>query len=271
MSMLNWIKKSRYRPSRPEGNPGLGSSASVAFSGVASRTEALDLLKLLSSTLTKYSIDHHIRDGWLILPDDIMLLPDFVSLEPRSDGGAKTTTTISVCHQTQIPNGLFEYQHSVSDTAANSITKGFDSWIQLDLKTLMEAVKDSEADCMSIVLDFPGTIEANPFKRRVVLGPTMHYVTQADQSIEDEHPFCPCCLFTNSFSAFQTQLESEGFFGLRLFASRNVEGVIEADCRVNGIDWPAGVDELVKYVEKWPPRGLEFRKQFVVIQPVATK
>lgn len=268
--MLHWFKKSRYRPSRPEDNPGLGSSASVASSGLASRTETLDLLGLLSSTLTKHSIGHRIRDGWLTLPHGIMLLPEFVSLEPRSDGGAKTTTTISVCHQAQIPSGLFEYQHSVSDTAINSITKGFDLWIRLDLKTLMEAVKDGEADCMSMVMDFPGTTEAKPFRRRVVLGPTVHHVTEHDQRVEDEHPFCPCCLFTNSFNAFNTQLEGEGFFGLRLFASRDAEGVIEADCRVNGIDWPAGANELVRYVEKWPQRGLEFRKQFVVIQPFAS-
>lgn len=269
--MFSWFKKSRYIPSRPEGNPGRGSSVSVAFSGVASRTERLDLLKLLSSTLTSHSIDHRLLDGWLILGNDIMLLPELVSLEPRDDGGAKTTTTISVCHAIHLPGGLFEYQHSVSDTVANSITKGFDSWIQLDLKTLMEAIKDDESDCMSMVLDFPGTAEVNPFKRRVVLGPTMHYVTQVDQESEEEHLFCPCCLFTNSLSAFHSQLESEGFFGLRLFASRDADGAIEADCRVNGTDWPAGANELINYAEKWPPRGLEFRKQFVVIRSFASK
>lgn len=271
MSMFHWFRKSGYRPNRPEGNPGVGPDFSVAFSGAASRTEKLELRSLLSSTLSGYSIGHQVRDGWLMLADGLMLLPEFVALEPRDDGGARTTTTISVCHPTRIPAGLFEYQHSISDTAASSIVKGFDFWIQQDLKTLIDAVKTGETECMSMLMDFPGSPGSKPFKRRVVLGPTMHYVTEPDRQAEDQHPFCPCCLFTNSIDAFKAQLEGEGFFGLRLFASRDADGVIKADCRVNGIDWPAGENALAGYVEKWPRRGLEFRKQFVVIQPFATQ
>jgi hypothetical protein len=35
---------------------------------------------------------------------------------------------------------------------------------------------------------------------------------------------------------------------------------------VNGVDWPAGAAELVKYAREWPDRGLEYRKQYVCIQ-----
>ena len=54
--------------------------------------------------------------------------------------------------------------------------------------------------------------------------------------------------------------------GIRLFATRNAEGVTQADCRINGIDWPPGVAALLKYVATWPDRGLEYRKQFVAIR-----
>jgi hypothetical protein len=41
---------------------------------------------------------------------------------------------------------------------------------------------------------------------------------------------------------------------------------VQADCRVNGEDWSAGAEALRAYVTRWPDRGFEFRKQYVVIQ-----
>jgi hypothetical protein len=42
---------------------------------------------------------------------------------------------------------------------------------------------------------------------------------------------------------------------------------MQADCRVNGEDWLAGADALRAYVATWPDRGLETRKQYVLIGP----
>ena len=50
---------------------------------------------------------------------------------------------------------------------------------------------------------------------------------------------------------------------------RNAEGSAEADCRVNGVDWPAGKAALLKYVATWPERGFEYRKQFVAIRTLS--
>jgi hypothetical protein len=54
--------------------------------------------------------------------------------------------------------------------------------------------------------------------------------------------------------------------GVRLFAMRGADGAAEADCRLNGEDWEAGKAALIKYVESWPDLGVEFRKQYVIIQ-----
>ena len=44
------------------------------------------------------------------------------------------------------------------------------------------------------------------------------------------------------------------------------DGQMQADFRVNGIDYPAGAAALVRYAQSWPDRGLEYRKQYVCIQ-----
>jgi len=265
---MRWFSRRRYRPVVPTANPGRGTQVSVELPGPAARAEAFDLIHLLSSSLRAHAIAHELRDSWLALDNGLLLHPQYLALEPRDDGGAKTTTTISVCHERWVPAGLFEYQHAVAaDTAEASMREGFETWIQLDLATLSDAVRNEQGECLSINMEVPGTAEAKPSKRQVVLGPTMHYVARPDDDIDAEHPFCPCCLFTNSVEAFRPQLAGNGFLGVRLFASRDAEGVVEADCRINGIDWPPGVEELEKYAQNWPQRGFEFRKQYAVIRP----
>jgi hypothetical protein len=99
----------------------------------------------------------------------------------------------------------------------------------------------------------------------VLFGPVAHQAAR-EATEEEEHPFCPCCLFTNTWDAYKPQIESDGVYGLRLYAARDTQGEVQADCRVNGQDWPAGAEALRAYVAQWPDRGFEFRKQYVVIQ-----
>jgi len=47
---------------------------------------------------------------------------------------------------------------------------------------------------------------------------------------------------------------------------RGPEGESGADCRINGLDWEEGKRALVKYVNTWPDLGVEFRKQYIVLQ-----
>ena len=81
-----------------------------------------------------------------------------------------------------------------------------------------------------------------------------------------EHPFCPCCLLTNTFETFEPLIESDRFFAIRLLAMRNGDGSARADCRVNGEDWEAGQQALCDYAGTWPDAGFEVRKQYVVVQ-----
>jgi hypothetical protein len=59
------------------------------------------------------------------------------------------------------------------------------------------------------------------------------------------------------------------FYGIRLFAMRGQDGTAGADCRLNGEDWEPGKNALIAYVNSWPDRGVEFRKQYVILQSQA--
>ena len=128
-------------------------------------------------------------------------------------------------------------------------------------------------------MTFPEEDGQPAFKRRVLLGPVMHMGidqaegAQPDESGEAPHASsCPCCLFTNSAMAFEEQLkERGGFHAVRLFASRDENGQVQADCRINGHDWEPGAEALRNYASKWPQIGLEFRKQYIAIQDCPAK
>ncbi len=264
--MSNWFRSKSTKPALSKTNPGDGSTFKI---GVANRRESweeeVDLVKCLSEVLKSQKLEHAIHDGWLMLESGFTLQPQIVAIEPSEDGGLSSTTTIEVGHQDLIPNGLFEYQHAARDDPIGSISKGFQYWIDTDLIVLLESLNRDLINCTSLRKTFHDP-ESGAFERRIVLGPTAHFVTDTTDMEKYEHSFCPCCLFMNSVEAFGNHLENKEFFGVRLFAMREDDGNIDADCRINGEDFAAGREALIKYVNTWPDRGFEFRKQYVCIQ-----
>jgi hypothetical protein len=199
------------------------------------------------------------------LDSGLVLLPRFVELVPTDNAGVKTVTTIEVLKHGAIPSGVFEYQHALGATLPQSICNGFSDWITLDLPALLDALREEPIDCASIVREFSATDSTPALRRRVLLGPIGHLVAEAAQAGEEEHPFCQCCLFTRTAGALESLVASPGFHGVRLLALRQPDGECSADCRVNGEDWTRGVESLVAYAGSWPRRGVEMRKQYVVI------
>jgi hypothetical protein len=146
--------------------------------------------------------------------------------------------------------------------------------MQVDLPVLLEALRDKPEKCMAMMMEFPASADKGARSRRAVLGPAAHFRQRQPEKSEwrdesgekKQHDFCPCCLLTNSIDAFKPMLESDGFYAIRFYAARDGDGQPQADCRVNGEDFEAGKQALLKYVEKWPAAGVEFRKQYVVLQ-----
>lgn len=254
---------SDFFPVRAAGNPGKGITFEIAFCNDEREwTESLDLPVLLrDALLARGHAAELARDGWVVLPDGLWLLPQILSFSMAEDASLRTSTTIEVAHADLLPQGIFEYQHSYGESTEGALTRGFDLWAQVDLVVFQDALGSELAHCTSMRMNWQEGRE-----RRVLFGPVAHHATKEDTEVEDEHPFCPCCLFTNSWEAFKPQIESDGLHAVRLYAARDADGDVQADCRVNGEDWAAGADALRAYVAQWPDRGFEFRKQYVVIQ-----
>jgi hypothetical protein len=267
--------RKRHAPALCPANPGIGVEAKVAFSRVDRRwSEEVNLVRLASAVLRErgYSVTN--EHTWLLHGDSgFAIFPQLVGIHPLDDGGVRTVTTLQTNHPKLSPSGVFEYQHSTGNSIAESISQGFDQWVQTDFVPLLDALRARPESCTVLEMEFPAK-EGEPVRvRRAVLGPVAHFTleppNQRGGDASEEHPFCPCCLLTKSFEAFRDLIEGEGFYCLRLFAARDTEGMPQADCRVNGEDWEKGANALREYASTWPPTGgYEFRKQYVVLQSI---
>lgn len=235
----------------------------------------------------------------LLLDGELQVFVELMEVAELPPDGVRTASAIQVRHRALFPDGLTEFQHAAGNDVEQSLASGFATWARTDLVALSDAVFLARKDrsCMTMRLELPPPAA---HVREVVLGPVAHLGGAAraevraagddsddddedfddhgnvdDDAEEDEdddeqaHAFCPCCLFTQSLEAFLPLLEGDTrMLGIRLFATRDATGKIAADCRINGVDFPAGADCLRRYVASWPAyAGLEFRKQYVVVFP----
>lgn len=191
------------------------------------------------------------------------------ALEPVPDPSlVHSVVVVTVDHPRFPPEGIVEFQHAVSDTHRQAILDGVDQWLQIDFPVLLDALRERPETCMVMQWEPPGD-GAPELTRRVLFGPTAHFVAQPERLPTDvEHPFCACCLFTNTHEAFRSHIEGDGFFGIRLLATRENDGSTQADCRINGTEWEIGKSALRAYAETWPHAGFEMRKQYVMLQSV---
>jgi len=255
--MLSWFRRPDRPPSPVPENPGRGHTVLVAFRNAQrSWEETDDLATSLAATLNALGHKATVKRERVELDNGFTLLPQVVNVEPLENAGVNTVTTIQASHPTLIPRGVFEFQHSSGADLRSSFAAGFKGWAELDLPVFVDALRPGPTTCMT------ATMEPN---RRLIFGPPVQ-MAQRNGPIRGDHDFCPCCLFTRNVEAFGGLLGDEHFHGIHLFVSRDAQGHIEADCRVNGIDLPAGAAALLRYAQDWPDRGAEYRKQYVGIQ-----
>jgi hypothetical protein len=245
-------------------NPGKGTGIRASFSSAQrSWEDEADALVCLARVLRARRLAFEQHEARLDLPDGLTLRPQFVRLQPRDDESVSTVSTIEVNHPQLCPQGTFEYQHAIGRSISDSLELGFTGWADTDLPVFIDALRDELKDCTAVVT----SQERWPRKRQIIFGPPVRAMRRPTQEeAPAAHDFCPCCLFTNCFDAFVQFLEGNSFCGVRLFASRDDEGATSADCRIDGVDWPAGAEALRKYAATWPGQGLEYRKQYVLIR-----
>lgn len=278
--------RKKIMPALLPSNPGRGLEGKVGFSNAERNwIEHYDVLTALSSVLRVQGHKISIEESWVTHRDSgFILLPQFFELQPLQKGGVRTTTTIQIHHATLVPQGVFEYQHATGENTEDSIRKGFDQWAQSDLVTLLDALQSKPESSTVLRMTVPEKDGSPGYSRRAVLGPVTHFAENPQEYEEqktpekerdvpqnncEHHEFCPRCLLTNSFETFNELFEADTFYGLRLYAARDQDGVSKADCRVNGDDWEKGAEALRRYVSTWPAAGAEFRKQYIVLHTVS--
>jgi hypothetical protein len=263
--MFGFFKK-KPAPVACPANPGRTHEFRVALTGDwGSRTENVNAVTVLAATMKKHRHTVKSHGNWLEHPDSgFSILPQLVELVPLDDGGVRTISTVQVNHPTLVPNGVFEFQHAAGSTAEQSLANAFEGWTLGDFVALTEAVRDTPGQCMTMIMELPASNGHPGRKRRVILGPVAHY-RQNPPASEEEHPFCPCCMLTQSAEAFKEVIDVEDFRGLRFYSARDDAGQAMADCRVNGEDFERGIQALREYASTWPTAGYEFRRQFVVV------
>jgi Family of unknown function (DUF6348) len=256
-------------PNKRPTNPGLGPTGKLTLSsGGRNWTEEVDLVRAAAEALAKHghSVKNHAT--WLQHPaSGYSILPQLAGVQLLDGGGMRTVTTVQVNHAALAPDGIFEYQHATGDKLVESVFNGLDQWVQTDFVALLDAARGKAEKCTEMRLSLPAKDGKVTKVRRAVLGPVSHFAQSPPAvTTPEEHPFCACCLLTRSFEAFKDLFQGDGFFGLRLYAARDQNGAPAADCRVNGDDFPAGIEALRRYAATWPAAGFEFRKQYVVLQ-----
>lgn len=273
MSLLQSLKtlKNKFSAGSPAPVPATSQTATPQIQSDPLLTEVL-AAALSAAGITFERLSSHIQ-----LAEELALAVQPVTTNVIGEGRVRTCTRIHAWHPQYFPQGISEYQHALGADEAAAIAEGFAQWVKMDLVVLLDATREVPRDCTVIEMNVANgaeTTEAAELAgltrfRQVILGPVAHLATNPPPKKKEAHPFCPCCLFTESMDAFHDVLQTDQFLGVRLFASRDQLGVQAADCRVNGEDFPAALPALTAYVEKWPQRGLEFRKQYVVIRTVS--
>jgi len=266
-AMFSFFKKKQ--PKKPET---FGQELNFTFQNEeGSWEESIHLLDLLEQVMEEKGRSLQRQDESLIDQETrFEVSPEFLTFD-HGENGVQTCSIITVSHPELVPAGLFEYQHSAGTDTAESVRSGFDTWYQTDFVPLREATLASPDECMTLVIE-----SSDGRKRLIIWGPVAHYAEQQEtyeaasacsaDGDSDEHPFCPCCMFTRSVEAFQWLVESSDFYGLRMYAMRDENGRAQSDCRINGHDDKKGMAALRRYVTTWPQAGFEFRKQYVVVQ-----
>jgi hypothetical protein len=224
------------------------------------------LIVLLAEVLQRCGHEPRVDGRTLSLANGIMLETELEELARLSPGAVRTSTRITARHVNAFPHGLMEYQHASGGSTVDSISRGFMGWAEMDLVTLEDALLDSPQTSSVLRKSYDGPSLGQTLEREFILGPTVHVATLPLPDGVDHHPFCPCCLLTNSFEAFDALLKEDRILGIRLFTAVNPDGEEVADCRVNGEDFVEGANALRRYVSTWPRRGYEYRKQYVVIR-----
>jgi len=221
------------------------------------------------------------NDKWIYIKDNgYYLLPLLINFYYNENNELKISATIQIHHKEIFPNGIFEYVYPQKEVenAIDGLFELFETWADLDWLTLCDCLKFEKSEYMSMRIDLnKGKTQArHVFYGAILVIRTLMWKRQKRGElmlILTLMNFCPCCLFINSMEAFDEQIkDTSQNYAIRLFAMKNPDGEIDADCRINGEEYPQAEKYLKNYAKTWKNCNIiKFRKQYVIIRNVENK
>ena len=273
---MNWLRKilgGAAAASRIDAKPDVAPEAVPANAAPQDRSE-LDVFGIVVEVLASagHSLERR-EDHLLHASSGIRLVPQLLESQAMKSGHVRSSSRIGLRHPAFGAGIVTEYQHSIGDTLEHAFRAAVLGWAEVDFVVLLDALLPKARHSKVMLMTFPSNGEAGERRRRILLGPVSHLRhfkpdPEAESPALDpgEHEFCPCCLLTKNYDAFQNLFNDGEFHAIRLFACRDENGALSADCRVNGEDFGQGKESLHRYAGSWPQHGFEYRKQYVVIQ-----
>lgn len=236
-------------------------------------TDAARALSALAMLLREQG--HAVRADGAVLEVEGFVLRVVLDGLRNENGTWRSYTQIAASHPRLGDAPIVEYQFGYGDDAEQSLRRGFDGWYALDFVVLLDAQRETPQRCQVMHWSTdkakdPATgtpLSARSY--RVLFGPVQHFLGDPSRLADGEDPgFCDCCLFTQSLDAFIPLLQEGRLIPARLFVAREADGATTADCRINGEDYAPVRDALQRWAGQWTDRGFEWRKQYVIAQPV---
>lgn len=251
----------------------LGSTTFAPASTIATAAQASVALSVLADLLREQG--HVVTAGDGMLEVEGFVLRPWLDGIDDANGLCRSYTQIAASHPQLGDEPIVEYQFGHGDDTGQALRRGFENWYMLDFVVLLDALRETPQHCKTMSWSAgeakdPSTgAPLSPCSYRVLFGPIHHFLGDPSRLAEGEDPgFCPCCLFTQSMEAFRPLLSQGRLIPTRLFVSRQADGEIAADCRINGEDYAPVRDALARWAGEWTDRGLEWRKQYVIAQPL---
>ncbi|WP_257388871.1 DUF6348 family protein [Tahibacter caeni] len=236
-------------------------------------TEAAAALPVLADLLREHGHAVTVGDATLGVEGFVLSLR-LDGMENRN-GHCRSDTQIAASHPQLGDTPIVEYQFGYGVDAEQALRRGFENWYLLDFVVLLDALHETPQRCQTMSwsadpANDPTTGAPTPPRNyRVLFGPVHHFLDDPSRLAEGEDPgFCDCCLFTRSLDAFKALLLQGRLIPARLFVMRQANGETDADCRINGEDYAPVREALARWAGDWTDRGLEWRKQYVIAQPV---
>lgn len=267
---MNWFSKlTSLGQKRPAQQLESEQTQRLAFDQIWQATQhAADLASSFSLALDAAGIRHQREPQHLSLANGLLIKLQAHESQQINPQKWRISVRIQVRHPSTFVNILGDYQHALGANEAAALVEAWQQWLTQDYPVLDDLTKTQPESCTLIDLSTQAdsaVTQTSNLKRQVLLGPVAHLKSKETEIVE-EHPFCPCCLFTASLQSLHELLQESTCYGIRFFVARDASGKISLDCRVNGEPFAAAQPLLEEYAASWPDRGLEFRKQFIVIR-----